>query len=111
MRQPVGNTGFRGFILQEFPFTNTVGQSPGSTNTQTSFTQASLGGGTGDEGPGSQGRGPEHLHHPHTAGTKKVLPALGPAEHEGAAATSNVPDKGWARGWWVQVPGPQLTLD
>ena len=69
------------------------------------------GGGTGGEGPGSQGRGPEHLHHPHTAGTKKVLPALGPAEHEGAAATSNVPDKGWAGGWWVQVPGPQLTLD
>lgn len=46
------------------------------------------GGGTGGEGPGSQGRGPEHLHHPHTAGTEKVLPALGPAEHEGATATS-----------------------
>ena len=30
-------------ILQKFPFTNTVGQSPGSTDTQRPFTQASLG--------------------------------------------------------------------
>ena len=107
IRQPVGNTGFKGFILQKFPITNTVGWSPGSTDTQRPFIQASLGEVVQVvRGLGVRGGAQSTSHHPHTAGTEKVLPTLGPAEHEGTVATSMSQIRGGLVGGGCRFLGP-----
>ena len=105
IRQPVGNTGFMGFILQKFPFTNTVGQSPGSTDTQRPFTQASLGRWYRWWGAWESGEGPRAPPSPTHCRNWESTSCSGPSRTWGGCSDQHVPDKGWAGGWWVQVLG------